>query len=344
MSDRQPTIEVLICTFQRPHLRKTLESLAAQVLPLDVSIGIIVADNDDLPSASGLVQDVLRDFSHPLRYIHAPGRNISIARNACLEAAQSPWIAFLDDDEVTSPEWIGSLWRTVCSTGADAAFGPVLADYPPGTPPWLLRLDFHSTRPVLRSGEVETGYTGNALLRWLGTPWMNLRFEVPRGVTGGEDTAFFFAARRMGARYAPAPEAIVHEVVAPGRLTVRWLAQRRFRMGQTYVSSVSTTSARLTLLLAALAKFLTCGAAVLVLLPWTQRRHFWALRGLLQLGVVVGCLAGLQFHDGYGRSSVSRSTGGAIPIRLRAVPTGRMSRPSLLARLRMRFSARGVVS
>jgi succinoglycan biosynthesis protein ExoM len=344
MSDRRPTIEVLICTFQRPHLRKTLESLATQVLPSDVTIGVIVADNDDLPSASGLVEDVRRNFPHPLRYIHAPGRNISIARNACLEAAQSPWIAFLDDDEVTSPVWIGSLWRTVCSTGADAAFGPVLADYPTGTPPWLLRLDLHSTRPVLRSGEVETGYTGNALLRWLGAPWMALRFEVQRGVTGGEDTAFFFAARRMGARYAPAPDATVYEAVEPRRLTFGWLAHRRFRMGQTYVSSVSTMSARLALFLTALAKSLACGAAVLVCLPWAERRHFWALRGLLQMGVVAGCISQLQLHDVYyGRSRVPGSRGRA-PSRSSAVPTERMSSPSLLARLRMRLSARGVVS
>lgn len=324
MSNCQPTIEVLICTFRRSHLRRTLESLAAQVLPPEVSIAVIVADNDDTPSASDLVQDALGSFPHPLRYIHAPARNISIARNACLEAAQSAWVAFLDDDEVAPPDWIGSLWRTICSTRADAAFGPVLANYPPGTPQWLLRLDFHSSRPVLRSGQVETGHTGNALLRWRGAPWMGLRFDVQRGVTGGEDTAFFFAARRMGARYVAAPEATVHEEVPPQRLTLGWLARRRYRMGQTYVSSSCSRIGRLTLLVKAFFKVLACGAAALALLPWTERRNYWALRGVLQLGVVVGCLTQQSSGADLGQPPLPGPPDRAALIRSSAPPTDRL--------------------
>lgn len=344
MLNCQPTIEVLICTFRRSHLRTTLESLAAQVLPPEVSIAVIVADNDDTPSASDLVQEALEAFPHPLRYIHAPARNISIARNACLEAAQSPWVAFLDDDEIAPPDWIGSLWRTICSTGADAAFGPVLADYPPGTPSWLLRLDFHSSRPVLRSGQLETGHTGNALLRWQGAPWMSLRFEVQRGVTGGEDTAFFFAARRMGARYVAAPEATVHEEVPPQRLTLGWLARRRYRMGQTYVSSSCSRIGRLKLLVKASCKVLACGAAALALLPWTERRNYWALRGVLQLGVVVGCLTQAGPDPDQGQPALPGSPDRTALIRSSAPATDRMSKPSLLAQLRMRFSSGGRVS
>jgi succinoglycan biosynthesis protein ExoM len=318
--------------------------MATQVLPPEVSIAVIVADNDDTPSASDLVQDALAGFPHPLRYIHAPARNISIARNACLEAAQSPWVAFLDDDEVAPPDWIGSLWHTIQTTGADAAFGPVLADYPPGTPPWLLRLDFHSSRPVLRSGQVETGHTGNALLRWGGAPWMSLRFDIHRGVTGGEDTAFFFAARRMGARYVAAPEATVHEDIPLERLTFGWLARRRFRMGQSYVSSSVTRTGRLMLLVKAFLKVLACGAAALVLLPWTERRNYWALRGALQLGVVVGCLTQAGSNADQGQPAPPGSPDQATLIASSAAPTDRMSKPSLLAQLRMRLSSGGRVS
>ena len=52
----EPTIEVLVCTFRRPHLCSTLESLAAQALPPGLSIGVIVADNDDTPSAKDAVE------------------------------------------------------------------------------------------------------------------------------------------------------------------------------------------------------------------------------------------------------------------------------------------------
>lgn len=296
----EPTIEVLICTFRRPHLLATLGSLAAQALPPGLSIGVIVADSDDAPSARGAVEALATRFPHPLRYVHAPARNVSIARNACLAAATAPWVAFLDDDEVAPPSWVGALWRAAQATRADAVFGPVLAQYPPGAPAWMVRLDAHSTRPVRRAGVMETGYAGNALMRRGDAPWAALGFDAAKGQTGGEDTAFFFAAHRLGARFAEAPDAAVREMVTPERLSFRWLARRRFRMGQTYAGASRAgdgrlggrMGGRLALLLAAAAKGAACGLAAMALLPWGgERCRSWALRGLLHAGVVAGCLA-----------------------------------------------------
>jgi hypothetical protein len=44
------------------------------------------------------------DLSLDCLYVHAPARNISIARNACLDAADAPLIAFIDDDETATGE------------------------------------------------------------------------------------------------------------------------------------------------------------------------------------------------------------------------------------------------
>jgi succinoglycan biosynthesis protein ExoM len=287
VSDVEPTIEVLVCTFRRPHLFDTLESLAAQALPPGLSIGVIVADSDDAPSAREAVEAMAARFPHPLRYVHAPARNVSIARNACLAAATAPWVAFLDDDEIAPASWIDALWRAARDTEAD---------YPPDAPDWMVRLDVHSTRPVWRGGVIETGYAGNALLRRADAPWAALRFDASKGQTGGEDTAFFFEAHRLGARFAEAPDAVVREPVTPERLSFRWLARRRFRMGQTYAGTSRAgggriDAGRLALLVAASAKVAACGLAALAVLPWSERRRSWTLRGLLHVGVVAGCLA-----------------------------------------------------
>ena len=292
----EPTIEVLVCTFRRPHLCSTLKSLAAQALPPGLSIEVIVADNDDTPSAKDAVEAMAGHFPHPLRYVHAPARNVSIARNACLAAATAPWVAFLDDDETASAGWIAALWRAAQETEADAVFGPVLAEYPPGAPAWMVRLDVHSTRPAPRAGVLETGYAGNVLMRRGDAPWSALRFDTSKGQTGGEDTASFFAAHRLGATFAEAPDAVVREPVTPERLSFCWLARRRFRMGQTYAGTSRAgegwaASGRLGLLLAATAKGTACGLAALAVLPWGERRRFWTLRGLLHAGVIAGCLS-----------------------------------------------------
>lgn len=287
----EPTIDVLLCTFRRPSLADAIASLAAQELPPGVTMGVIVADNDDAPSAEGLLREAAKGFPHPLAYLHAPARNISVARNACLDRALAPWVAFLDDDETAPPGWIAALWRAAQASGADAVFGPALAAYPTDAPAWISSRDYHSNRPERRGGLVATGHTCNALLRWGGTPWEGLRFDLARGTSGGEDTAFFFAAARLGARYAEAPEAVVHEPVEPSRLTFGWLARRRFRMGQSYASSESGAAGRARLGAMAVGKALACGGAAALMLPSKERRNFWLLRGALHAGVVAGCLS-----------------------------------------------------
>ena len=101
-------IEVLICTFRRPFLEQTLASVAAQVLPDGASLGVVVADNDTGPTARELVQRIAAGFPFALTYVHAPERNISLARNACLDTATAEYVAFLDDDETAPPGWIAT--------------------------------------------------------------------------------------------------------------------------------------------------------------------------------------------------------------------------------------------
>lgn len=293
-------IEVLVCTFRRPALAATLASLAAQRLPEGVALAVIVADNDGTPSARALAEAADAAGPHRVRYLHAPERNISIARNACLDAATADWVAFVDDDETAPPDWIAQLWAREQATGADAVFGPALASYPAGTPDWIRAVDLHSNRPERRAGRVMTGHTCNALLRWAGAPWQDARFDLSRGRAGGEDTAFFFALHRRGARFEIAEDAPVHEVVAPERLRPGWLFRRRFRMGQSYVSSTATVPGRIRLAALAGAKAAFSAGMTILTLPFAQARAFWALRATLHAGVVAGCLR-LPEHEAYGR-------------------------------------------
>lgn len=279
------SVDILLCTFRRAHVAQTIASLDA---PPGVALRLIVADNDETDSARETVAAAARARGLAHLYLHAPARNISLARNACLAAARADWVAFIDDDEEAAPGWLAALLERACETGADAVFGPALARYGPGAPGWTAALDLHSNRPVRRRGRIETGHTCNALLRWAGTPWQAERFDLARGRSGGEDTEFFFRLARIGARYEDAPRAIVHEDVAPGRLSLRWLGARRFRMGQSHAAAATGPAARAALFLAAALKAAACWAAALAAGP--ERRIFWRLRGALHRGVCAGCL------------------------------------------------------
>ncbi len=286
-------IDILLCTFRRPEVRATLLSLDALELSGAVAPRIVVCDNDTHPSAQEVVYATAAQMYLPVHYVHAPARNISVARNAGLDAAVARgarWVALLDDDETADADWLARLLGCAEETGADAVFGPSLAEYCADAPAWMRRRDYHSNRPVYRGGVVQTGHTCNALLRWSGTPWQGERFDIARGRTGGEDTEYFFRLSRAGAHFEICDTAIVREGVAPGRLSFRWIFRRKFRSGQSYSAVTRGFATRASLAVSAVAKILICCAAALIFAWSRDRRNFWLLRGALHAGVIAGCL------------------------------------------------------
>lgn len=284
--------DILICTFRRPHLAETLRSLFA-LDPVPGPLRIIVADNDETPSAEALVAGMAEGAPMKVVYCHAPARNISIARNACLDHAEADWIALIDDDEIARPDWLARLHARAEATGADAIFGPALADYGPDAPGWMVEQDHHSNIPKRRGGEVQTGHTCNALMRWQGTPWAAERFDLARGKSGGEDTEFYFRLRRLGARFEIAEDAVVTEDVAPDRMRPEWLSARKFRMGQSYASSAVGVPAQAALLASASAKAVYCRLRAAAASD-EGGRMFWRLRSDLHRGVCSGVLGRRQ--------------------------------------------------
>ncbi|MWD28439.1 glycosyltransferase [Aquicoccus sp. SCR17] len=283
-------IDLCICTFRRPQVVETLASVGQLRVPDGVSLRVIVVDNDDTNSARDRVTAAALSLAIPLTYLHAPGRNIAVARNACLDATAAEWVAFLDDDELAEPGWLSALVARQAETGADAVFGPSRALYAPGAPGWIAAGDFHSQSAVARRGRVETGHTCNALLRWRGAPWRAERFAPALGRSGGEDTEFFFRLGRMGARYAIAPDAVVREPVPPARLSLGWLLRRRFRVGQSYALGATTPAARAGLFATAAAKAVYCGLRAAAHPLRAERRAFWLIRATMHAGVCAGCL------------------------------------------------------
>jgi succinoglycan biosynthesis protein ExoM len=191
---------ICICTFHRAHVAKTMRSISRLIVKPDWIIRVIVADNDESPTARDIVEATARDCSLSLTYIHAPARNISAARNACLDAATAPLVAFIDDDELASPDWLTALVASLESSNADVVLGPVQAVYGSNCPGWMRSGDFHSTRPVWVGGSIVTGYTSNVLFRRAAPALSGRRFRLDLGRSGGEDSIFFSAVHRAGGK------------------------------------------------------------------------------------------------------------------------------------------------
>ena len=287
--------DICICTFRRPYIARTLESLARQKPVPGLEVRIVVADNDTEPSGRAVVLAAAEKYGLDVQYIHAPGRNISIARNACLDYADGDWIAFIDDDETAVPGWLAALFEK--APEADVVFGPVRSIYRENAPGWLKAGDFHSTRVVYRNGRIETGYCGNVLIRRSAIEATGLRFDLACGVSGGEDTVFFGHLASQGLRLAEAPDALAFEPVPNERCTLGWLARRSWRSGQSHATMVlgaSNASFSPARVLLSAAKTGTCaaGAAAAAWSSLGWRR--WFLRGMLHCGMALrfaGCKA-----------------------------------------------------
>jgi succinoglycan biosynthesis protein ExoM len=283
-----------VCTFRRDALDRTLESIARQEAG---PIRVIVADNDETPAAEARIRALCQRHGLDLDYRHAPARNISIARNACLEAAGGDWLLFIDDDELAEPGWLAAMAREAARGRWDVVLGPVDAVYSEAAPAWMRQGSFHSTRPVVRKGRIDTGYSGNALIRLDFVRRHGLRFDPALGRCGGEDLDFFYRLRDAGGVIGFAEDARALEPVPDGRASLRWLLARMFRAGQSHGARLTQTKPLMgqRLLQAGLAagKALVCASAALVTLPRTTLRNRFIARGALHLGVMAR-VAGLK--------------------------------------------------
>ncbi|MEM7701068.1 MAG: glycosyltransferase family 2 protein [Pseudomonadota bacterium] len=277
------SVTIGVCTFRRPELFTALRSFEGLKGADRYDLSIVVVDNDEVDTVRASVEEFAATYPYPLRYVHAPAKNISIARNAVLDAVETPWLLFMDDDEIADPDWLERIMQDAPAN--DAIIGACEAVYDPAMPDWLASCDFHSNRIT---GKVENAYTSNALLRMSFVRKHGLRFRLELGKTGGEDTIFFHELVRAGGRMAYRADAIVREPVTPGRASMDWVKTRMFRAGQTHglVMREFDPAAYRTLLFTAGAKSAFSAAMSLATIPGTTASRKWWARAHLHAGAV----------------------------------------------------------
>jgi succinoglycan biosynthesis protein ExoM len=288
------TISVCICSYGRPQrLSKLFESLDRLGEGSDFDLKLVVIDNDPLGSA----ERVVRRTRHrsPVHYVVESKPGIAAARNAALKcSASADWVAFVDDDEVVDAHWLAELVETALEFKADVVGGPVIPIFANNVPEWFIEGGF-CQRPRFRTGQNP---------KWLGTGNVLIArrvlaeiggFDERFGLTGGEDTDFFFRVRHAGFKIAWCDEATVYEYIGPERGNMRCQLWRAYHDASLW-SSIERVHdpAFLTLVSRALkgtARAL-CGITVLVFALFGGKRRVTG--ALEQVCEGIGMLAGLM--------------------------------------------------
>jgi succinoglycan biosynthesis protein ExoM len=226
-------ITITIASIGRPTLTRTLTSLGEMVLPPDVAVDVVIADD----SRHGAVRRLLEaggPFPLAIRCITVGAGNVALARNACLDAASGDLIGFIDDDEWVAGDWLIRMLAAMQDFEADCVFGPVHPQYPPTTPDWIRSANPLYTEWGRRGTRVSVGRAGNTLVKRSTIERARLRFKHEFGQLGGEDTDFFDRLARCGARLVVTDDALVYEDAPPERLTISHFRHRALRKGQLY--------------------------------------------------------------------------------------------------------------
>jgi succinoglycan biosynthesis protein ExoM len=279
-------VSICICTYRRPSVITAIDSIAAQSANGAPRPPIIVIDNDVIPSAKAAIDDYCEKNSLDLTYIHAPAQNISVARNAALDAVTTRWIAFFDDDERAAPGWLASLYGA--RQGANVVFGSCVAIFPDHTPAWIRMADYHSNPVPDARRPINTGYTSNVLIDLDFLRRHRLRFDLTLGRSGGEDSILFHAMFRAGGILRYAPAAVVYEDVVPSRISLAWIATHRFRVGQTYAMMFRRfdPASYRRICWSAPLKIGACAAMFALTAVRPTRAMWWLMRGIFHSGIL----------------------------------------------------------
>ena len=228
-------IAIGICTYDRvDDLQSLLVSIRQLTVDPDISLRVIVVDNDEKRTAEQAVRAWAQTVDWRVNYVHEPEPGIPMARNRVLtEAGTEGYLAFVDDDETVDPDWMSALVRAMRQTGAAFVQGPVEMTVEDTSDTWWLSSGFFRQRTFPDLALRHESWTNNVLIDLAFIHKTGCRFDPCLQFDGGSDTLFFQDIVAAGGEGRFARHAIVFEVQKPARLTWSWGVKRHYRYGIT---------------------------------------------------------------------------------------------------------------
>jgi len=232
-----PLVSVCICTYRRPEqLQQLLTRLARQNTRGAFRFSLLVVDNDAHESARRAVESWAERSGVGVSYTVEPRQNIAVARNASVAMATGELVAFIDDDEEPSDDWLYILYQTLLEYRADGVLGPVLPKFEQDAPGWAVKGKVFQ-RPNFKTGTAIhwsiTG-TGNVLLSREVLQELEGPFNPQLGA-GGEDTDLFRRATERGRKFVWSAEAVCYERIPPERTRISFQLRRALLRGKVAV-------------------------------------------------------------------------------------------------------------
>jgi glycosyltransferase involved in cell wall biosynthesis len=229
-------LDLVIATYRRPgFLRKTLESIGAACIPADVSLHVIVVDNDSDVSDFGGLARLYRDAPFRVTVLREAKPGKSNALNTGIAAGDGEYVAFVDDDEEVDATWFSVLASALAGGGIDFIGGPTLPLWHDPEPAWVPQ-QFGAVLGIVDSGRDPQAYGhtfpgiltgGNAVISramlvqiGLFSPFLGPRRDCR--LFSCEDEELYWRLVDAGACGRYVPSLVVYHHVHGERLTKRY--------------------------------------------------------------------------------------------------------------------------
>ena len=120
---------IIICTYNRSHnLPGCVECLAQQQDAETFDWEILIVDNNSSDDTRQVVEQLASVSSVKLRYAFEPQQGLNYARNQGVQASDSRYFCFVDDDIKVRPDWLAALYQALESNDADTVGGRIHLD------------------------------------------------------------------------------------------------------------------------------------------------------------------------------------------------------------------------
>jgi len=236
---------VLICTYNRARLlAKTLEHVAAQIVPAGIEWEVVVVDNNCTDDTSEVVRAYAGDRRiSTLRCVREPRQGIAFARRRSFLESRGELLGCVDDDCLLPPNWIEQallfarehpragaiggrnviVWEKSTNRVAEL-YGESLARQELGDRPFRMSA----------TGRACLGGAGLVLRREavMTSGWIKDGILVGRcadRLGAGEDAEIFFRIRHAGWECWYTPNLVLSHIIPEARTTLSYL--RRLHQG-----------------------------------------------------------------------------------------------------------------
>jgi GT2 family glycosyltransferase len=119
---RHPSISICIPAFKAErYLGETLDSVRAQEF---ADWELLLVEDGSRDRTQEIFEAFAAQVSQPVRFLrHEVNRGLTSTRNTAMAAANAPWIAILDSDDLWTPDHLATLWARARTGDADLVHG-----------------------------------------------------------------------------------------------------------------------------------------------------------------------------------------------------------------------------